>query len=209
MSDPIHDVQPHDEAEILLPWYATGQLEPRDRLVVERHLSSCATCRKQLALERRLVDEFRTFAPEVDAGWARLRRRMEPGRDLRGPVRGRARARRNVLRNPVVAGLAAAQLALLVLGGSWLVSMSRPSYQALGSAPAPVAADMIVIFRPQATERDVRAALRSVDASIVDGPTATDAYLLHVPTAKREQALQKLQGDSGVQLAQPIDGGGK
>lgn len=209
MSDPVHDVQPHDEAEILLPWYATGQLEPQDRLVVERHLSSCATCREQLALERRLVDEFRTSTPEVDAGWARLRRRMEPGRDRRGPVQGRARARWNVLRNPVIAGLAAAQLALLVLGGSWLVSMSRPSYQALGSAPAPVSADMIVIFRPQATERDVRAALRSIDASIVDGPTATDAYLLHVPTAKREQSLQKLQGNSGVQLAQPIDGGGK
>ena len=175
MSDPIQDVQPHDEAEMLLPWYATGQLEAPDRLVVERHLSSCAACREQLALERRLIHEFRGFAPEVDAGWARLRGRMEPGRDRRGSVRGRARPRWNVLRNPVVAGLAAAQLALLVLGGSWLVSMSRPSYQALGSAPAPASADMIVIFRPDTTERDVRTALRSVDASIVDGPTAADA----------------------------------
>ena len=76
MSDPIQDVQPHDEAEMLLPWYATGQLEAQDRLVVERHLSSCATCREQLALERRLSREFRGLAPEVDAGWARLRRRM-------------------------------------------------------------------------------------------------------------------------------------
>ena len=206
MSDPIQDVQPHDEAEMLLPWYATGQLEAQDRLVVERHLSSCATCREQLALERRLSREFRGFAPEVDAGWARLRRRMEPGRDRRGPVRERARRRWNVLQNPAVAGLAAAQLALLVLGGSWLVSMNRPSYQALGSAPAPSSADMIVIFRPDATEKDVRAALRSIDASIVDGPTATDAYLLHVPNAKRQQSLQKLQERNEVQLAQPIDG---
>ena len=206
MSDPIQDVQPHDEAEMLLPWYATGQLEAQDRLVVERHLSYCATSREQLALERRLSREFRGLAPEVDAGWARLRRRMEQGRDRKGSVRGRARRRWNVLQNPAVAGLAAAQLALLVLGGSWLVSMNRPSYQALGSAPAPSSADMIVIFRPDATEKDVRAALRSIDASIVDGPTATDAYLLHVPNAKRQQSLQKLQQKNEVQLAQPIDG---
>ena len=209
MSDPIQDVQPHDEAEMLLPWYATGQLEAQDRLVVERHLSSCAACREQLALERRLIHEFRGFAPEVDAGWARLRRRMEPGRDRRDCVRGRPTRRWNVLRNPVVAGLAAAQLALLVLGGSWLVSMSRPSYQTLGSAPAPASADMIVIFRPDAAERDVRTALRSVDASIVDGPTAADAYLLHVPVTKRDEALQQLQGNKEVQLAQPIDGAAK
>ena len=121
-------------------------------------------------------------------------------------MRERARRRWNVLQNPAVAGLAAAQLALLVLGGSWLVSMNRPSYQALGSAPAPSSADMIVIFRSDATEKDVRAALRSIDASIVDGPTATDAYLLHVPNAKRQQSLQKLQQKNEVQLAQPIDG---
>lgn len=206
MSDPVSHAQPHDEAEMLLPWYATGQLEPSDRLLVERHLSSCADCREQLVLERRLVREFRGYAPEVDAGWARLRRRMEPGR-TQGKSRARTGTRRwSMVRHPVVAGLAAAQLAVLVIGGTLILSMSRPNYQALGSAPAPANADLIIIFRPQATEADLRSALRSANASIVEGPTDANAYLLHVPSEQRRQSLDRLQRDREVQMAQPIDG---
>ena len=36
--------QPHDEAEELLPWYATGQLEAVQRERVEAHLAECADC---------------------------------------------------------------------------------------------------------------------------------------------------------------------
>lgn len=206
MSDPVSHAQPHDEAEMLLPWYATGQLEPSDRLLVERHLSSCADCREQLVLERRLVREFRGCAPEVDAGWARLRRRMEPGRTHRKSRAGTGSARWSIVRHPVVAGLAAAQLAVLVIGGTLILSMSRPNYQALGSAPAPANADLIIIFRPQATEADLRSALRSANASIVEGPTDANAYLLHVPSEQRRQSLDRLQRDREVQMAQPIDG---
>lgn len=206
MSDPIQEMQPHDEAELLLPWYATGRLDPEDRLHVERHLSSCAKCREQLGIERRLVHEFRGFAPEVDAGWTRLQRRMEPGRDRKERRTRFSRRGWNVLRHPAVAGLAAAQLAFLVIGGSWLVSMETPSYHALGSQPASPAADAIVIFRSNATEKDVRTALRSANASIVGGPTATDAYLLHIPAAQRKQSIARLQDNDDVQLAQPIDG---
>ena len=206
MSEPFHSGdQPHDEAEVLLTWYATGQLEPADRLLVERHLSACAGCREQLSVERRLIHEFRGFAPEVDAGWARLRRRMEPGRDRRIHPMPKRRGW-SIVRHPAVAGLAAAQLALLVIGGSWLLSLSKPTYRTLGSAPVAAAADVIVIFQPLATEQDVRATLKEANASIVDGPTDADAYLLHVPAEQRQQALSKLQRDRDVQMAQPIDG---
>src|SRR5947209_3232195 len=69
--------KPHDEAEELLPWYANGQLSKADRERVDAHLSSCAHCREQLALERRLMHEFQTMVPEVESGWARLRKRIE------------------------------------------------------------------------------------------------------------------------------------
>ena len=48
----------HREAEELLPWYATGQLDADDRALVEAHLSSCAHCQRQLQAERRMIDEF-------------------------------------------------------------------------------------------------------------------------------------------------------
>ena len=194
----------HDEAEELLPWYATGQLDAPERVRVEAHLSSCADCRRQLTSERRLIQEFRDLAPEVDAGWDRLRRRIEPQRPGRYRPRLRGRAW-NVVRHPAITALAAAQVGFLVLTGGLLLSLSRPDYHALGSTPASSSADVIVIFRADATEEDVRATLRAANASIVGGPTEADAYLLQIPRQQRKQGLARLHADDEVQMAEPID----
>ncbi len=196
----------HDEAEELLPWYVTGQLEESDRIRVEEHLSSCGSCREQLAFERRMVQEFRAQAPEVDSGWARLRDRIEERGQAPSPVRRAANDLWNVFRQPGVMALAAAQVGFLVVGGSVLLSLSQPSYRALGSAPTSPTANMIVIFRADATEEDIRDVLKANGASIVDGPTSADAYLLRVPTRQRQLALVRLRSNDQVQMAEPIDG---
>ncbi|NUR11229.1 MAG: hypothetical protein HOQ20_05190 [Bradyrhizobium sp.] len=203
MSDNRLKSDSHDEAEDLLPWYATGQLDADDRLLVEQHLSSCEECRAQLIVERRLVREFRGIEPQLDAGWARLRGRIEPP-----PRRRRAFAAPawKLVRQPAVAALAAAQFAFLVFGAGILLWLSRPTYQALGSSPAPPAADVIVMFRADATIDDVKSTLRAANASIVEGPTDADAYLLHVPERQRERTLARLRADDDVQMAEPIDG---
>jgi hypothetical protein len=197
---------PHDEAEVLLPWYATGQLEEPDRVRVEDHLASCSDCREQLTLERRMVQEFRGSDPEMDAGWTRLRSRIEaqtqPPRHLPRETTGVWK----MFRQPAVAALAAAQVGFLVLSAGILLSLSRPTYHALGSAPAPSTANVIVIFRADATEEDIRDALKASGASIVGGPTAADAYLLRVSANQRSQALNRLRSDDDVQMAEPIDG---
>ena len=207
---------PHDEAEELLPWYATGQLDEADRAKVDAHLSSCAHCRQQLALEHQLIDQFQAMSPEVESGWSRLKARLEtPAPAMAAPVAPamRRRARPNplselwtLLSRPAVATFAIAQLAFVVFAGSLLLSLSRPSYRALGSAPVPAAANVIVMFRSDATIEDVRDTLKLAGASIVDGPTPSDAYLLHVAPQQRAAALAKLQSNENVQLAQPIDG---
>jgi anti-sigma factor RsiW len=203
----LTESKPHDEAEELLPWYATGQLDSAERARVERHLYSCDSCRRQLAVERRLIDEFQSMAPEVDSGWSRLRARIEPPQPVRPRKPGFFEDLGALIRRPAVAALAAAQLAIVGFGGV-LVSLSQPAYHALGSAPAPASANVIVIFRADATEEDVRDALNAVGASIIGGPTAADAYLLHVDPQRRQTALTKLQANDNVQLAEPIDGVG-
>ena len=195
--------KPHDEAEELLPWYANGQLDASDRAKVDAHLSSCAHCRQQLALERRLIDEFQAMTLEIESGWARLRNRIEAPASV--PV-GRFAPKRPsplaqawaLFSRPAIATLAAAQLAFVVLAGGALLSLS--------SAPPPAAGNVIVIFRADATEQGIRNALRSAGASIVEGPTPANAYLLHVAPRQRQFALGRLQSDKIVQMAQPIDG---
>jgi hypothetical protein len=207
MPDPIHsELNPHKEAEELLPWYATGQLDLDDERLVEQHLASCAHCRRQLAFDRRMTEEFATLSPEVDSGWARLRRRLEPRSSWRGRLGGEATAAWRTLARPSVAAFALAQLAFVIVAGSVLLTLSRPAYHALASAPPPQSANAIVMFRPNTTESELRDLLQSNGASLVGGPTAADAYLLRVPVTPREVALQRLRAEDHVLMAQPIDG---
>lgn len=201
----------HREAEELLPWYATGQLDAADRTLVDSHLASCAACQRQVAMERRLIDEFHELVPEMDSGWARIRDRIDPRARVPGP---RLRLQEfwaslgQAFRQPIVATLATAQIAFVVVAGS-LLMLSRPAYQALGSGSAPANANAIIMFRADATDEDMRSALRNASASMVAGPTSAGAWLLHVDPARRQQALAKLRSNEEVQLAEAIDGPSK
>jgi anti-sigma factor RsiW len=197
----------HDEAEELLPWYATGQLDAADRGLVEAHLLDCPQCQRQLGVERRMAEQFQALTPQVDSGWARLRRRIEaPARPPRRPLAETAAEFWHILTRPAVAALATAQVAFVALAAAILPTFTSPAYQALGSAPAPADANVIVMFRADATEFDIRGALNATGASLVGGPTPANAYLLHVPDKGRETALARLRNDDEVTLAEPIDG---
>jgi len=211
MREPIISEQPHDEAEELLPWYVTGQLGATERERVEAHLAACSTCRDELMLERRRMQALRAFSPQVESGWRRLRERIAP--PPRHEVRQRLSVRQTAeqiwtaLTRPAVVTFAMAQIVLLVFAAGILLWLSRPTYQALGSAGAPASANLIVMFQAGASERDVREALRTAGASMVGGPTPAGAYLIHVDKPRRSAAVASLQSNHKVQLAQPIDAG--
>ena len=144
---PVSD--PHEQAEELLPWYATGQLDAVDRSMVEAHLSTCARCQRQLTVERKLIDGFQTVSPEVDSGWARLRGRIEaPVSRPRTSVGDFATDLWRLLTRPAVAALATAQLALLAVAAAIVPYFTTPAYDALGSSHAPPSANVIILFRP-------------------------------------------------------------
>ena len=212
MNDLNHDTDdPHRGTEELLPWYVTGQLDQADRERVERHLSGCASCELQLRLERRLADKWREAAPDVEIGWQRLRARIEPPARRNRTVSLAARAWHTAKR-PGVAALIAAQLALIAFTGGLATYLSRPqpgTYQVLGSAPAAADANVVVMFRPDAREAELRRLLNANGASLVGGPTAADAYLLHVPAQARTGALARLRTRPEIVMAQPIDGPSK
>jgi hypothetical protein len=152
-----------------------------------------------------MIEEFQAFSPEIDSGWSRLRARLDPDQRWQPSRLGALRGAWDMLRRPAIATLAAAQLAFVMLAGGAFLSLSKPEYHALSSAGARPAGNVIVIFRSDATQKDVLDALRESGAALVGGPTSADAYLLRVPSERRAFALARLQANEDVQLAQPID----
>jgi len=194
----------HEQAEALLPWYAAGRLEGKERALVEKHLGSCVACQRQLRFDHRMIQEFPALDPRFDSSWARLRGRIQ--RETRPPRRIVPwTGAWDLLKRPAVATLAAAQLAFVVVAGAVLLSLSRPQYQALGSAGPPASANLVVMFRSSATHAQVLETLRASSASIVDGPTSAGAFLVHVPRERRPAVVAMLQADPQIQLAQPVD----
>lgn len=192
----------HRQTQGLLPWYANGTLDADEAAAVAAHLADCAECRAELEAERALGEQIASLP---DRGWASLRSRLE-GRSAR---RGRWPAA--LLRHRVPIGWAvAAQAACLALivGVGWIPSQQsqRPVYRALGAPAAAAPGNVVVIFRPTTSEAELRDTLRQSGARLVGGPTASDAYVLHVAAAQRSAALARLRSDRHVVLAEPIDG---
>ena len=208
-----HD--PHHETQLLLPWYVKGRLGAEDLARVEAHIGACPDCQRDLKFERRLESEVASLPVDVELGWASMLDRITPsGPDA--PSRSwladashaaAGRARRTA---PPWLGWALAAQALLFLGVvSVAVQMARPArYHALGAASASAAGNIVVIFRPDTSEAAMRQLLKDTGARLVDGPTAADAYVLHVPAGERGRVLTVLRARPQIVLAEPVDGGG-
>ena len=207
--------------------YLDGQLEPGRAQAIEAALAEDAALRARLA-ELQHVDEQvkAAFEPLLQPVPDRLLERIRAARpaeptaaDNIFALAPRTRpAEETAPPAPTVAvrtrswvGWAvAAQLALVVGAGLLFHAPSQgdAAYRALGSAPAAATGDLLVIFNPETPERRLREALKSVDARIVGGPTATGAYLLQVAPSRRAAALGQLRGRADIIMAQPVDAAG-
>lgn len=194
---------PHEKAELLLPWYLTGRLDAAERQAVDAHLATCAECRATLESERALRAGLQADELGVEPGWAALQAR------LRGAPPARAGLMRRMMPRTGTAMLIAAQFGLVAVLVSFSGAFDRPApYQALGEAAAPAGAQAIVKFRPELTERELRRALKASDARLVDGPTEADAYVVRLAPGAEAAGLAALRREAGVVMAEPIGDGG-
>lgn len=201
----------HRDMQALLPWYAAGTLEAADREAIRVHLTQCLACEAELADERRLIAQLSDDAalPSGETGWAALERALEPEpmpRAGRSRDRSASRAQSRPTGRHWPGWAIAAQFAVVFLLGGLLARVQLPArYHALSSGNGLSDANVVVVFEPSTKEADLRQILRSVDARLVDGPTAQDAYKLHVPTVRRTEAVHILRQQRGVVLAEPLD----
>ena len=214
--------EPHERIQALLPWFVTDRLDAEERAEVEAHLSGCADCRAEERLERRLSAEVAAMPMDVEQSWARLRARLDrpavgPGRGWGAGLLAAWRGLGRDLRGgpPWMGWAIAGQAALMaLLLGLVLPHAAAPGagegarYHALAAAASPRPGNVVVMFRPDTPERDLRAALVADQARLVDGPTAAGAYVLNVPGARRAGVLAALRRRAGVVMAEPIDPSG-
>ena len=86
---PLHGSH-HEEAQRLLPWYVSGELDAADFALVDGHLADCAECRSDVQWERNLMAEVEALPLPAD-GRAELPARpplsaVEPRRPIWAPL---------------------------------------------------------------------------------------------------------------------------
>lgn len=199
------------EAQEALPWLVNGTLDSEDAERLRAHLRSCARCRKEFELLQAVRGAGPGPAPacDVERAFARMLPRLETAPAPLAPAapaglleRWRARLAandRNWLRHAVVlqAGLIAV-LALLLVRPDRL---QDSAYRGLGAA-APVSSGIVVVFRPETPERELRRIVRDSGGRLAGGPTAGDAWL--VDGADTKAVLARLRAEPAVVLAEAL-----
>jgi len=199
-------VDPHRETRDLMPWLITGRLEPEEQARVEAHLAGCEDCSRELAGERALAGELAELPIATGIGWAAMRDRLDAAARQASFVPAPPPVPRRVTIRQI-GTILAAQAALLAAAVTITLKVEAPIawYHALGSASAAAGGNAIIVFRPDARESDISRLLKANDARLVDGPTAANAYVLHIPDAARTPVLDRLRSNAAVVLAEPLD----
>lgn len=201
----------HLEAQDALPWLANGTLAGAELERVQAHVESCAHCRADLALLRTVhaagpgqdldFDPDRALArlvehlPQLDAA---------PAQEQTGLLqRWRNRVAAND-RTWLRAAVAAQFCAIAVLAALLARPSAQPdSYHVLGAAGANGMARVVVTFRPDTPEAELRRIVRASGARIVGGPTVTDAWLVGAD-GRLDPVLARLRAEPAVTLAEPL-----
>lgn len=182
----------HQRVQKLLPWVVTGQLAETEEQLVREHLAACSVCSDDLAWQRKLraVQPAAGAVPDMEGALARLLPRLEP--------KGRA------ANGPWLRWALAAQLLIIAGLGAKLGTQEPPAYRLLGAQDGAAGANLVVVFKPDTSEEQLRGVLRSNFATVVGGPTSTNAWLLSVPAPSLDDAVVNLRASPAVRVAEPL-----
>jgi anti-sigma factor RsiW len=201
----------HLDAQDALPWLANGSLAGAELERVQAHIATCAQCRADLALLRTV--HAAGPGPDLDFDPDRALARLMP--QLNAPPvqartgllqrwRDRAAANdRTWLRAAVAFQFGAIAVLAALLARPSGQPDSPASYRVLGAAGANGMARVVVTFRPDTPEAELRRIVRASGARIVGGPTVTEAWLVGAD-GRLDPVLARLRAEPAVTLAEPL-----
>lgn len=198
----------HETAQQLLPWLSACALGDAQFAAVQAHVAACAECQLDLAWQARLraagAPDDNAF--DADRALARLMPRLGPQAPRLSVL---ARWRRAAAASSAwLRWTAAAQFALIVVLAALLAWPGADSgdYRAL-SCTRPAQGDLVLVFKPDTTEREMRRILQASGARVVNVPGVTGAWVLALPAGQAAGALARLRSEPAVALAQPLAAG--
>jgi len=198
---------PHLATEALLPWLLNDTLTSDERCQVEAHLRSCAQCSAELAQQKQLHSRYNgavTLGPalDVDAAFARLSPRLDdqPVRSPRRPLWTRQPVRWWQFGVAVQMGviLTLASALLLQFKPTTQSEEDTAAYRGLATTGQRAIGDALVLFDPNASVAQARATLQRAGARIVDGPTASGAFLVRFDGEPTAAMLAALRSDPAI-----------
>jgi hypothetical protein len=227
----------HAEAQDVLPWLANGTLAGTELERVQAHVETCADCRADLAALRtvRAAGPGLDLDFDPDRALARLLPRLDDATavDDDGALPSCAPAAAPAVEAAIKAPglLQRWRERFAANDGAWLraavaaqcgviavlaVLLARPTahvdtpdaYRVLGAGGANGAARLVVTFRPDTPERELRRIVRASGGRIVGGPTVTDAWLVGAD-GQAAPVLARLRAEPAVTLAEPLSMDGR
>lgn len=199
----------HSAADVLLPFYVNGTLRGEELAFVREHVEGCEQCRREVDWLHTVYAAcassplFKETTDGVSASPALVVPHNSVDRRRLGIRTGWRAAQ------PWTRWLIAAQLAAIVVLATLLASpdsRQAASYRTLGSAnPVSETRDTVVVrFDAAITAAELRRIVLGVDARIVDGPSATDVFVLALPAEQIDQALAALRAEPAVRVAERL-----
>jgi hypothetical protein len=215
------DKQPADDIELLLPWRATGRLDPVEMQRVDAALAADAELRRKYALVQEELSETFAANSALDAPSVRVSKRLfeqieaearaDSGQgliarivDFFGSLTPRA----------VAMSAAAAALAIVIQAGVLTKNiMNADNAYRTASTPQTIGGGSyaLVAFSADATAKQISDLLESRSATIVDGPRSGGVYVVRVASKRLDPdelnaALAALTADrSTVRFAVPSE----
>ena len=228
MNPEPEDVDPHQYATGLIPWYVNGTLAGPEAAQLGAHLEVCPECRRDYEAQLRLFEAMQpesTLVFAAEPSFRKLMARIGTGEDAGelasarsapvAPISVASRAARAPRR---VARWLAAAVVLEGLGlgyGAWVwhsnTLSTTPAYVTL-TAPQPSyhdSARVRIVFRSSLSVQELGTILHKAGAHIIDGPTDSNVYTLGftggaVTAGVAERRITALRANADVLFAEPL-----
>jgi hypothetical protein len=225
------EVDSHQWALGLIPWYVNGTLQAAEAAKLDAHLDGCAECRRDYQAQVRLFEAMQaesTLVFAADPSFRKLMARIGAEEDAGRLVADRpapVAAQRSAPAARRAPGGAARWLAAAVLleglglgYGAWAWhthSANADSAYVTLTSPAPSYHDVArirVVFRAGLSVGGLGTILHDSGAHIIDGPTDANVYTLGLSGAAVtpevvERRVAALRANADVLFAEPLGTG--